>query len=191
MPALFGRYEAAALLAVEQANGGELAPLEQVIMAFDGLFGTSVTAQTLSESMALLVDAGLVEWRDYGLGLTVAGRRLIRHSGKHWSDDFPARVAEKLSEIDEDDLALEGELASPSEAEVKTAMAAIGRGALKMDGPPAESLTPSGLASFAASSARLFAGMQSPPTAPLKPSGAEAPAPPLVPSLEEEEEEEP
>lgn len=197
MAPLFGRYEAAALLAVERANGGELAPLEQVIMAFDGLFGSSVTAQTMTESVTLLIDAGLVEFRRSYLGLTVAGRRLIRHSGNHWDDDFPAKVAAKLAHIDEDDLAPEGELAAPSEQDMAAAMAALGRGEMQAPAPILGNITPSGLAGLAGNSARLFAGMSvvTEPNNPLQSTQAakeaatpeaDAPPPPIVPSAEDE-----
>ncbi len=160
MAQLFGRYEAAALLAVEKANGGELAGLEQVIISFEGLFGASVAPTTFVEAMELLIDAHLVEWRDYCLGLSVEGRRLIRRSGSHWSADFPAKVADQLSELSEDDLAGEGELACPSEADILEAMRSLGRGALQASQPaPGGELAPSGLAHRNTIGARLLEGL--------------------------------
>ncbi len=160
MAQLFGRYEAAALLAVEQANGGELAALEQVVLAFEGLFGSSVTPATFSEAVGLLVDAYLVEWRDFSLGLTVKGRRLIRRSGAHWSEDFPDKVADQLGEIEEGELAGEGELAAPSESDILSAMQALGRGQLGGTGlRSGGALSPSGLAQKHTLGARLLEGL--------------------------------
>jgi hypothetical protein len=160
MEALFGRFEAAALLAVERANGGELAPLEQVIMSFEALFGQSVTAATFAESVALLVDAGLVEWANRGLELTLDGRRVIRRSGSHWDAELPDKVAERLSRIEEDELAPEGELPSPTEEEVLGALQALNRGRLEGDAPlPGDAIAPSGMAGHQTIGARLLSGL--------------------------------
>ncbi|MGO9558468.1 MAG: hypothetical protein ACLPQS_13055 [Acidimicrobiales bacterium] len=160
MESLFGRYEAAALLAVERANGGELAPLEQVIVSFEGLFGSSVTASTFAESLALLVDAGLIEWTDHALELTLDGRRTIRRSGSHWDADFPDKVADRLSRIDEDDLSPEGELPSPSEHDILGALQALGRGRLEGNAPvTGDVIAPSGMAGHQTIGARLMEGL--------------------------------
>jgi hypothetical protein len=160
MESLFGRYEAAALLAVERANGGELAPLEQVIAAFEALFGSSVTAETFSESLSLLVDAGLIDWANHGLELTLDGRRTIRRSGSHWDHDFPDKVADRLSRIEEDDLAPEGELPAPSEEDILGALQSLGRGRLEGTAPvPGDVIAPSGMAGHQTIGARLLAGL--------------------------------
>ncbi len=160
MEALFGRYEAAALLAVERANGGELAPLEQVIVAFEALFGSSVTAPTFAESLALLIDAYLIDWNDQALELTLTGRKLIRRSGAHWDADFPDKVASKLAEIDEEDMSPEGELPAPSEDDVMAAMGALGRGRLEGKAPvDGDVISPSGMAGVQTLGARLLTGL--------------------------------
>lgn len=181
MESLFGRYEAAALLAVERANGGELAPLEQVIVAFEQLFGTSVTASTFTESLSLLIDARLIDWSNGGLELSYEGRKTIRRSGMHSSPDFPDKVAEKLAELDEDDLAPEGELPAPTEHEVAEAMAALGRGQLTGDVPvPGLAIPPSRMAGYQTIGARLFAGLPAGIGLSLDMPGAQAPAPPAA-----------
>ncbi|MGO9196698.1 MAG: hypothetical protein ACLQK4_06190 [Acidimicrobiales bacterium] len=160
MESLFGRYEAAALLAVERANGGELAPLEQVIVAFEALFGASVAASTFAESLALLIDARLIDWSNRGLELTLDGRRTIRRSGSHWDADFPDKVADRLSRIEEDELSPEGELPAPTEHDVLQAMESLGRGRLEGNAPvPGEVLAPSGIAGHQTIGARLLSGL--------------------------------
>lgn len=161
MAPLFGRYEAATLLAVEQANGGEMAGLEQVIATFQGLFGSSVTPTTFAEATELLVSARLVEWKSNCLALTVQGRRLIRRSGSHWDSDFPEEVADKLSELDESDLAPEGELDSPSEDDVRRAMRSFSQDVLVGEAPlPGGTLAPSNLTMRNNIGIRLMQGLQ-------------------------------
>jgi hypothetical protein len=101
---LFGRSEAALLLAIEHANGGEFAPLGQVLVAHQQLFRSVVDPEVLACSGALLIDASLVEWWDGAFALLPKGRKLIRRSGSHWAADFPDRVAERLSQIAEESL---------------------------------------------------------------------------------------
>ncbi len=194
MESLFGRYEAAALLAVERANGGELAPLDQVIVAFEGLFGQSVTATTFAESLSLLIDAGLVNWAAPRLELTVDGRRMIRRSGSHWDPDFPDKVAERLSRIGEDELAPEGELPAPTEADVLSALGSLKRGRLEGWAPvTGDAVAPSGMAGHQTIGARLLSGL---PTgygvrvavpgmtaAPASDTGQQLPSVPSVPSV--------
>ncbi|HLI45004.1 MAG TPA: hypothetical protein VKU92_11125 [Acidimicrobiales bacterium] len=197
MESLFGRYEAATLLAVERANGGEAAPLEQVIAAFEQLFGALATAATMAESTSLLVDAGLVEWGVGGLGLTVEGRRAIRRSGAHFDPELPEKVEARLSLIEEEDLAPEGELASPSEDDFIEALRALGRGGFEV-APPAEegpTLSPSRMAGHLTLAPRLLSGlpggfgikvevpgMPEPRPAPPRPEAAPA-TPPSPPSV--------
>lgn len=157
MESLFGRYEAAALLAVDRANGGELAPLEQVLSAFEALFGASVTAETFAESMALLIDAGLVLWQSPLLELTYEGRKVIRRAGSHWDADLPGKVAARLGLIEEDQLSPEGELPCPTTEEVLVAMDALGRRQIEGTSPlPGELLAPSGMAGHQTIAARLL-----------------------------------
>jgi hypothetical protein len=161
MESLFGRYEAATLLAVERANGGEVAPLEQVIAAFEQLFGALATAATMAESTSLLVDAGLVEWGAGGLGLTVEGRRAIRRSGAHFDPELPEKVEARLALIDEEDLAPEGELASPSEHDFVEALRALGRGGFEVAAPAEDGpvLAPSKMAGHLTLAPRLLSGL--------------------------------
>ncbi len=160
MESLFGRYEAAALLAVERANGGELAPLEQVLVAFEGLFGAGVTAATFAESVALLVDAGLVAYTDGGLELTVDGRRTIRRSGAHFEPDLPSKVADRLALIGEDELAPEGELPSPSEEDVLAALASLGKARVEHRAPvTGDLIAPSGMAGHHTLASRMLSGL--------------------------------
>lgn len=123
---LFGRHEAAALLGVEAANGGELAPLEQFVAAYEGAFGVVPDAKDLGDSLGLLVDAGLVEWRDSAIGLSVEGRKLLRRVGAPWQRDRPERLTERLSLLVEDDLAPPGERPTPSEGELAEAISSGG-----------------------------------------------------------------
>jgi hypothetical protein len=194
MESLFGRYEAATLLAVERANGGEAAPLEQVIAAFEQLFGALATAATMAESTSLLVDAGLVEWGVGGLGLTVEGRRAIRRSGAHFDPELPEKVEARLALIDEEDLAPEGELPSPSEHDFVEALRALGRGGFEVAAPAEDgpALSPSRMAGHLTLAPRLLSGlpggfgikvevpgMPEPSPAPARPE----PAPPPPPSV--------
>lgn len=158
MEPLFGRYEAAALLAVDRANGGELAPLEQVIGAFEGLFGQSVTAATFAESLSLLIDARLIDWGKGGLELTIEGRRFIRRAGSHWDQDFPDRVAEHLSRINEEDLAPEGELPAPTEDDILGSLKSLGRGGFDVRATGG-AIAPSGMAGHHTMGARLTEGL--------------------------------
>jgi hypothetical protein len=183
MASLFGRYEAALLLAVERANGGELAPLEQVISAYEQLFGASVGAPTFAESVWLLVDARLIEWASGGLALTYDGRKVIRRSGVHWAEDFPDRVAGTLSSIDETDLAPEGELPAPTEEEVAEAMVSLRQG--RMSGTialPAEEISPSRMAGVQSIGARMLTGLPAGMSLSL-PGSPGASGPPLLSPL--------
>lgn len=156
---LFGRYEAAALLAVDRANGGELAPLPQVLAAFEGLFGSITTAATFTESLSLLIDARLVEWHNPALGLTVEGRKAIRRSGTPWDAELASKLADRLARIGEEELAPEGELPAPSEEDLEEALKALGRGGFDASGAPAEPVTPSTLAGNRTIGARLLSGL--------------------------------
>ena len=119
---LLGRYEAAALLAVDGANGGTLAGIEQIFETFERLFQRRPGATQIAASFALLCDAGLVEYTESELGLTSHGRKLLRRAGLLDSPDRPARVADLLGELEEADLAAPGTVAAPSEEDVRTAL---------------------------------------------------------------------
>ncbi len=98
---LFGRFDAATLLAVERANGGELASLEQVVSTFVALFDQPPHPEEFAGSAALLAEAGLVEYESEALGLTPAGRRLLRRAGASNASDRPERLLGLLGELDE------------------------------------------------------------------------------------------
>jgi hypothetical protein len=103
------------LLAVERANGGELAGLEQVLVAFESLFDRQMDADGYAESCALLCEAGLVEYTDECLGLTPVGRKLLRRTGVPGSSVRPRNVTAELELLEECDLAAAGSVSSPSE----------------------------------------------------------------------------
>jgi len=110
---LLGRRETAMLLAVERANGGELAGLEQVLVAFETLFHRRMEPEAYADACALLCEAGLVEYTDESLGLTPGGRKLLRRTGVPGSPGRPLQVTEQLAGLEEVDLAEAGSVASP------------------------------------------------------------------------------
>jgi hypothetical protein len=118
---LFGRFDAAALLAVEAANGGEWAGLAQVLVTFHLLFGEWPDVPGFTESCGLLCEAGLVEYAEGGLGLSIDGRKLLRRAGKQGAASRPERLTELLAAIDELDLAEEGTVDKPDEDVVASA----------------------------------------------------------------------
>jgi hypothetical protein len=122
---LFGRYEAAIFLAVDAANGGELAGIEQVFEVFEQLFQRRLTPSELAESLALLCEAGLVEYSESELGVTPRGRKLLRHAGLPGSADRPEKVADLLGALEEDDLAPEGSVPVPSEHDITEALESL------------------------------------------------------------------
>ena len=95
---LFGRFDAATLLAVETANGGELASLEQVVSTFCNLFGEPPDPDSFAGSSQLLAEAGFVEYEADALGLSPAGRRLLRRAGAARAIDRPERLLGLLRE---------------------------------------------------------------------------------------------
>jgi hypothetical protein len=119
---LLGRYEAATLLAVDGANGGTLAGIEQIFETFERLFQRRPTASQSAASLALLCDAGLVEYTEGELGLTSRGRKLLRHTGLPGSPDRPGRVADLLGDLEEEDLAAAGSVPAPSERDIEAAL---------------------------------------------------------------------
>jgi hypothetical protein len=122
---LLGRYEAATLLAVDAANGGELAGIEQVFEAFEQMFQRRPAASESAGSLALLCEAGFVEYSEGELGLTPRGRKLLRHAGLPGSRDRPHKVADLLGELEEDDLAPQGSIPAPSEQDITDALTSL------------------------------------------------------------------
>jgi len=124
MPFLFGREEGAALVAVERANGGELAPLQQVLWALNAftLPGARPTPAGFAASATLLIRLGAVEYTDDQLGLTPEGRKLLRRSGMPNDPRHVALVTGLLEEFVEQDLEPEGTAVAPTEADVRLAL---------------------------------------------------------------------
>jgi hypothetical protein len=122
---LLGRYEAATLLAVDAANGGELAGIEQIFAAFERLFQRQPSALQAAASFALLCEAGLIEFLDSELGLTRHGRKLLRHTGLPGNADRPRRVAELLGELEPADLAPKGSVPAPSDKDITDALTGL------------------------------------------------------------------
>jgi hypothetical protein len=120
---LLGRFDAATLLAVEAANGGEWAALGQVVVTFNVVFGQLPDREEFTESCQLLCEAGLIEYVGEGLGLTPDGRRLLRRAGSR--KERPKNVAELLGEIDELDLAAQGSVPEPDDIAVAAAFEAL------------------------------------------------------------------
>jgi hypothetical protein len=122
---LLGRYEAATLLAVDAANGGELAGIEQVFEAFEQLFQRQLTPSESADSLALLCEAGFVEYTESELGLTPHGRKLLRRAGLPGSPDRPRKVTDLLSQLEDGDLAPEGSVPAPSEQDIIDALESL------------------------------------------------------------------
>jgi hypothetical protein len=118
---LFGRFDAAALLAVEAANGGEWAGLAQVLVTFHLIFGEWPDVPGFTESCGLLCEAGLVEYAEGGLGLLPDGRKLLRRAGKQGAASRPEKLTDLLAAVDELDLAEEGTVDKPEEEDVSSA----------------------------------------------------------------------
>jgi hypothetical protein len=119
---LFQRIDAATLVSVEGANGGEWAGLGQVIVTFQVMFGRRPGAEEFTESCGLLCEARLIEYGDGGLGLSAEGRKLLRRAGTEGSPGRPAKVTEMLQELDEDAMADQGSVPEPSVDEVAAAL---------------------------------------------------------------------
>ncbi len=117
-----GRFDAATLIAVERANGGEWAGLGQVIVTFKVVFGQIPAEDKLTESCQLLCDAGLIEYFDNGLTLTPVGRKLLRRAGSPSGAKRPQVVTELLEDLDDRDLAPQGSVPEPDRADVAAAI---------------------------------------------------------------------
>jgi len=110
------------LLAIDRANGGELAGLEQVLVAFEVLFHQPPTAPESADALALLCEAGFVEYLQEEIGLTPHGRKLLRRAGLPESPERPRKVTQLLGELEDMDLAPAGSVPAPTEADVGCAL---------------------------------------------------------------------
>jgi hypothetical protein len=132
---LFGRVEAAALLAVESANGGEWADLEQVASGYLQLFKRMPEVDDFSFACALLCEADLIAYAQGGLELTPKGRKLLRHSGMPSSPARPGKVTDLLNAIADADIADEGSVPEPTLDEISTAIGHLSHDFGAGDGP--------------------------------------------------------
>ena len=105
-------------------DGGELAPLAQVLWTLDSFTppGSRPSAAGFAASTALLVELGVVEYLEDQLGLTPEGRKLLRRSGMPNDARHVVIVTELLQEFDEDDLETDGSLIVPTESDVAHAL---------------------------------------------------------------------
>jgi len=120
----FGTQHGAALVAVERANGGELAPLSQVLWTLEGLTppGSLPSLAQFTASATLLIELGVVEYVEDQLGLTPEGRKLLRHSGMPNDSRHVALVTDKLKEFEEIDLEPDPSVPVPTEDDVRRAV---------------------------------------------------------------------
>ncbi len=123
MPSTFGREDGAVLVAVERANGGELAPLIQVLWTLHSFTppGSRPGPAGFAASATALIELGVVEYVDGQLGLTPEGRKLLRRSGMPNSSRHVTLVTEVLQEFDERDLE-PGNSMAPTESDVRQAL---------------------------------------------------------------------
>jgi len=119
---IFGRLDAAVVLAVEASNGGELSSLAQVLATFQRAFNRPVDADDLSESLGLLADARLLEYSHHEIGLAPKGRKVLRKAGAPWDARRPERLTTLLAALCDDDLAPEGTMPAPSPDDVRLAL---------------------------------------------------------------------
>jgi hypothetical protein len=124
MSSLFTHEEGTALVAVERANGGELAPLEQVLWTLYGFTppASRPSPAGFAASVRHLLEVGLVEYVDSQLGLTPQGRKLLRRSGMPNSPRHVEQVTQLLQESEELDFEPDLTSAAPSEADVRQAL---------------------------------------------------------------------
>lgn len=115
MDSPFGNKEGAVLVAVERANGGELAPLGQVLWSLDAFTPTASrpSPASFAASGQLLIELGMVEYLEGQLGLTVEGRKLLRRSGLLNDPRHVARVTALLQEFDDVDVKLREQAEPP------------------------------------------------------------------------------
>jgi hypothetical protein len=120
----FGSEEGVILVAIERANGGELAPISQVLWTLHSFTaqGSRPDPAGFAASAALLIQLGVVDYLDGQLGLTPEGRKLLRRSGMPNDRRHVALVTEQLQEFDELDLESDEPLLAPTEADVQNAI---------------------------------------------------------------------
>ena len=120
----FGLREGEALVAVERANGGELAPLLQVLWTLHGFTParSRPSPAEFAASATVLIELGVVEYVDDQLGLTPEGRKLLRRSGMRNDPRHVALVTELLQEFDGEDYEPEEPPAAPTEEDVRQAL---------------------------------------------------------------------
>jgi hypothetical protein len=120
----FGPREGAALVAVERANGGELAPLRQVLWTLHSFTPPHLrpSPAEFAASATLLIELGAVEYVENQLGLTPEGRKLLRRSGLPNNPRHVALVTELLQEFDDEDFEPDGVPAAPTAEDVHQAL---------------------------------------------------------------------
>jgi hypothetical protein len=124
MGSSFGIDEGAAFVAVERANGGELAPLLQVLWTLHSFTPprSRPSPAAFAASMTVLIEIGVVEYADSQLGLTPEGRKLLRRSGMPNDPRHVALVTALLQEHGEDRPEPDEPACSPTEEDVRQAM---------------------------------------------------------------------
>ena len=124
MGSSFGIREGAVLVAVERANGGELAPLLQVLWTLHSFTPPRArpSPAAFAASTTVLIEIGVVEYVDGHLGLTPEGRKLLRRSGMPNDSRHVALVTELLQEQGEDHPELDEPAPAPTEEDVRQAM---------------------------------------------------------------------
>jgi hypothetical protein len=95
-----GSAEALVLVGVESANGGELAPIGQVLGTLEQMTSARPDPAGFTASVQMLVEAGLVEYVAHELGLTPSGRKLLRRAGSTRDRGHARRVATLLAALD-------------------------------------------------------------------------------------------
>jgi hypothetical protein len=121
----FGPREGAALVAVERANGGELAPLLQVLWALHSFTPPPLrpSPAEFAASTTRLIELGAVEYVEDQLGLTPEGRKLLRKSGMPNNPRHVALVTELLQEFDNEDFDPDAvQAAAPTAEDVQQAL---------------------------------------------------------------------
>jgi hypothetical protein len=161
---ILGRMEAAALLAIDQANGGELSSLAQVLATFQQTFNRTADPEEFSEALSLLAEAGLIEYAHHDLGLAPKGRKFMRKSGAPWDPHRPQRLTALLEDLEEGDLAAPGTVPAPSEDDLRAAL-----GEMTSDEQEGDPLVPGAELAPLAHSPMIFPGV--PSLAPLTLTG--------------------
>jgi len=119
-----GVQDGAALVAVERANGGELAPLLQVLWTLHSFTppGSRPSPAAFAASTTLLIELGVVEYVDDQLGLTPEGRKLLRRSGMPNDARHVALVTEVLQEAGGEDFEPDRSPVAPTEEDFQQAI---------------------------------------------------------------------